>query len=247
MRILLLGGTAEAGAIATALAAAGLDAVYSYAGRTASPKAQPLPTRIGGFGGADGLAAYLRTERITHVVDATHPFAAGISRNAAAAAAASGVDLIAVERPAWTPVAGDRWIEVPSIEAAVAALPEARASVFLAIGRQSLGAFAVKPQHSYLLRLVDPMEILPLPDAIAVVDRGPFTESGDRALMERHGVALVVAKNAGGVAAAAKLSAARALGLPVVMIGRPAVPPRKVAPDVASLMEALRHGADLGV
>ncbi|BGE85467.1 MULTISPECIES: cobalt-precorrin-6A reductase [Methylosinus] len=247
MRILLLGGTAEAGSIATALAAAGVDAVYSYAGRTASPKAQPLPTRIGGFGGVDGLAAYLRAERITHVVDATHPFAARISRNAVAAAAASGVDLVAVERPEWTPVAGDRWISVPSVEAAVAALPEARATIFLAIGRQSLTAFAAKPQHRYLLRLVDPMEVLPLPDAIAVVDRGPFTESGDRALMERRGVALVVAKNAGGAAAAAKLSAARALGLPVVMIERPAVPPRKLARDVADLMAALGHGADLGV
>jgi precorrin-6A/cobalt-precorrin-6A reductase len=247
MRILLLGGTAEAGAIAAALAAAGVDAVYSYAGRTASPKAQPLPTRIGGFGGVDGLAAYLRAERITHIVDATHPFAARISRNAVEAATASGIELIAVERPAWTPVAGDRWIEVPSIEAAVAALPEARATVFLAIGRQSLEAFAAKPQHRYLLRLVDPMQVLPLPDAVAVVDRGPFTEAGDRALMERHGVALVVAKNAGGAAAAAKLSAARALGLPVVMIERPAVPPRKLARDVADLMAALGHGADLGV
>ncbi|WP_244593405.1 precorrin-6A/cobalt-precorrin-6A reductase [Methylosinus trichosporium] len=208
MRILLLGGTAEAGSIATALAAAGVDAVYSYAGRTASPKAQPLPTphrRIRRRGRFSLLICAPSGSPIC--VDAIHPSPPGSAamqwrpprrRASISSRWSGGVD----------PCRGRSLDLVPSVEAAVAALPEARATIFLAIGRQSLTAFAAKPQHRYLLRLVDPMEVLPLPDAIAVVDRGPFTESGDRALMERRGVALVVAKNAGGAAAAAKLSAA---------------------------------------
>lgn len=252
MRVLLLGGTTEAAEAARALAAAGVDAVYSYAGRTAAPVAQPLPQRVGGFGGPEGLADYLRDQRITHVIDATHPFAARMSAHAVAACTATGTRLMAFERPAWAPGPGDRWTHVTDIEAAAAALPQAPARVFLAIGRQRLDAFAGQPQHHYLLRLVDPPEApLPLPQAQVVLARGPFDLAGDMALMRDHGTQVVVAKNAGGSGARAKLDAARALGLPVVMIDRPPVPPRAVAGSVAQVMAWLGHaappGADRGV
>jgi precorrin-6A/cobalt-precorrin-6A reductase len=245
-RLLLLGGTQEAGRMARALAEAGIDAIYSYAGRTAAPVAQPLPCRVGGFGGAEGLAAYLRAEAITHVIDATHPFAAQISRNALAACEATGVPLLALERPAWTPEPQDRWLRVPDIAAAVQALPRDPATVFLAIGRQTLEPFAAHPQHAYVLRLVDPPEgPLPLQGATVVVDRGPFTLQGDLDLMRAHHVQVVVAKNAGGDGAVAKIHAARALGLPVVMVDRPALPARATVSSVDQAMAWL-HGTDRG-
>ena len=203
--------------------------------------------RIGGFGGAEGLARFLAAERITHVVDATHPFAARISANAVAAAGAEGLPLIALERPPWQAGPGDDWRHVPDLMAAAAALPEAPARVFLAIGRQNLEVFAIRPQHDYLLRLVDPPGPLPLPRATVEIARGPFTVQGDAALMARHGTRIVVAKNAGGTGARAKLDAARAAGLPVVMIDRPALPPRPVAGTVAEVMAWLGHPARRGV
>lgn len=246
--ILLLGGTTEASALAAALAARGMRAVLSYAGRVASPRPQPLPVRIGGFGGAEGLARHLGTEGVTHLVDATHPFAATMSRNAVAAAAAAGIPLAALVRPAWQAGPGDRWQAVPDLAGAVAALDGPARRVFLALGRQSLDAFAARPQHRYLLRLVDaPDEPLPLPRAEVVVARGPFDVAGDRALMAAHGTEVVVAKNAGGSGAAAKLAAARALGLPVVMIARPSVPARTELGSVAAVLDWLGHGVDRGV
>lgn len=244
--VLLLGGTTEAGLLARALADAGLRAVYSYAGRTEAPIAQPIPVRTGGFGGVAGLEAFLRDHAITHVVDATHPFAEQMSRNAAAACAAAGVPLIGYERSAWTPGPGDDWRSVPDIAAAVAALPDAAVHVFLAIGRQHLAPFADRPQHRYLLRLVDRPENLALPQADVVVARGPFTTDGDLALMRAHRITHVVAKNAGGDGARAKLDAARALGLPVILIDRPLLPDRQVAGSVAAVMRWLGHPADLG-
>ncbi len=246
MRVLLLGGTTEAGAMAQALAETGVDAVYSYAGRTDAPVAQPLLVRVGGFGGVSGLMAYLRAENITHVVDATHPFAAQMSRNAAAARAQTGVPLLALERAAWQAEAGDRWTRVCDIAGAVAALPQAPARVFLAIGRQHIAAFAARPQHQYLLRLVDPLAELPLQDAVAVIDRGPFDVAGDSALLQHHRITHIVAKNAGGTGAVAKIIAARALGLPVVMIDRPELPERASVNSVSAVMDWLFH-ADLGV
>ncbi|MGR3760242.1 cobalt-precorrin-6A reductase [Roseobacteraceae bacterium NS-SX3] len=241
-RILLLGGTTEASTLAKTLAEAGMDAVFSYAGRTAKPVSQPLPTRVGGFGGVEGLAAYLQAEAITHVVDATHPFAAQMSTNAVHACEAAGVPLCAFERPAWQAGEGDQWVHADSIESAVNALPEAPARVFLAIGKQNLSQFAAKPQHHYLLRLVDAPEAdLPLPHTTVEIARGPFDAAGDTDLMLRHGITHVVAKNAGGAGAAAKLTAARTLGLPVVMIGRPEVPERPVLGSVAEVMAWLSH------
>lgn len=248
IRPLILGGTLDAGRLARALAAAGIAGVYSYAGRTAAPLAQPLPTRVGGFGGVAGLVDYLRREGITHVVDATHPFAAGMSRNAVAAAEIAGVPLIALERAPWMPGPGDRWRSVADMAAAVAALPEVAHRVFLAIGRQHLADFAAQPQHHYLLRLVDaPAGPLPLPDAEAVIDRGPFTLAGDLALLRNRGIDMIVAKNAGGEGARAKLDAARELGLPVIMIERPALPSRRRCESVDEVMAFLGHAAVLGV
>jgi len=234
--------------LARAIADAGITAVFSYAGRTDAPMAQPLPTRIGGFGGVAGLVDYLIAEDITHVVDATHPFAAQMSRNALTACATLQTPLIALERSAWTALPQDTWIMVPDTAAAVAALPEVPARVFLAIGKQTLGDYAAKPQHHYLLRLVDrPQDPLPLPNTTIILARGPFTEAGDRALLQDHNITHIVAKNAGGKGAQAKLGAARALGLALIMIERPALPPRKIARTVAEVMDWIDHPADLGV
>ena len=236
-RVLLLGGTTEAGRMAQALAEARVDAVYSYAGRTEAPVAQPLPVRVGGFGGVAGLRAYLASEGISHVIDATHPFAAQMSGNAVAACAAEGIPLIALERAPWVAGKGDRWQHVADVPAAVAALAGPSKRVFLAIGRQHLEPFAAQGQHRYLLRLVDPPTgPMPLPLADVVVARGPFDVAGDSALMRDHGIELVIAKNAGGKGAVAKIAAARALGVPVVMIDRPAVPTRRVASTLGEVM-----------
>lgn len=246
---LLLGGTTEATALARALAGAGISGTVSFAGRVARPVRQPLPQRVGGFGGVPGLVTYLRDHAVTHVVDATHPFAAQMSANAVAACAEAGVPLIALTRAPWRPEPGDDWTIVPDIPGAVAALDRPACNVMLAVGRMHLAEFAPNPQHRYLLRLVDPpAEPLPLPLTEVIVDRGPFTEADDRALMERHGIDLVVSKNAGGTGAHAKIAAARALGLPVVMIDRPALPPRREATGVDEVLDWLAHaGTDLGV
>ncbi len=248
-KLLILAGTTEATAFARAVAERGIDGVVSFAGRVERPLRLPLPQRIGGFGGAEGLADYLQAEGITHVVDATHPFAAQMSRNAVEGCAAAGVPLIALTRPAWEPVAGDRWMRVPDMAGAVAALDRPRERVMLAIGRQNLADFAPHPQHFYLLRLVDPpAEPLPFPDAHVIVDRGPFDEAADRALMEAHGIGLVVSKNAGGGGAYAKIAAARALRLPVVMIDRPALPARAEAHSSEAVLAWVAHaGTPLGV
>jgi precorrin-6A/cobalt-precorrin-6A reductase len=246
--ILVLGGTTEASALATLLAARGDTAVLSYAGRVANPKAQPIPVRVGGFGGVDGLVEYLRDTGVTHLVDATHPFAARMSANAVVAAARAGVAHIALTRPPWAPVTGDRWTCVADIDAAVAALAGPARRVMLALGRMHVDAFAVRPQHTYLLRFVDLPDRPPaLPRHHLVVDRGPFDVDGDRRLMEAHGIELVICKNAGGSGAAAKLGAARALGLPVIMIDRPVLPARREVHAAEDALCWLDHGADLGV
>ena len=228
--------------MAQVLAAAGIAAIFSYAGRTANPVSQPLPIRVGGFGGVAGLERTIAAERITHVVDATHPFAAGMSRNAIAACAATGTPLITFERAPWVPGEGDDWNCVPDIDAAVAALPETPARVFLAIGRQNLAAFAMKQQHFYLLRLVDaPQAPLPLARSETVLGRGPFKVAGDIFLLKMHGITHIVAKNSGGEGGRAKLDAARLLRLPVILIERPVMPEREIACSVEAVMRWLGH------
>ncbi len=245
-RILVLGGTTEASDLAIALVNQGIAGIFSYAGRTESPRIQALPQRIGGFGGVEGLVRYLHAETVTHIVDATHPFAAQMSSHAVQAAKITGLPLLALERAPWVPATNDLWRCVSDMTAAVNALPDAPARIFLAIGRLQLEEFAVKPQHHYLLRLVDPAGALPLPDAKAIIARGPFTFEGDLALLQSQRISQIVAKNAGGTGARAKLDAARALQLPIIMVDRPFVPDR---PKVATVAEVLRwiHGENLGV
>ncbi len=246
--ILILGGTTEASALAEALSLRGDDATLSYAGRVAQPKAQPVRTRVGGFGGAAGLADHLRETRVTHLVDATHPFAARMSGNALEAAAMAGVPLVALTRPAWIAAPGDDWQHVDDVQAAVAALTGPRRAVMLALGRMLVPAFAAQPQHRYLLRFVDaPVATPELPDHRLVVDRGPFDVAGDVALMRDHAIEIVVCKNAGGTGAQAKLIAARELGIPVVMIDRPILPARREVHTVHDVLRWIDHAADLGV
>jgi precorrin-6A/cobalt-precorrin-6A reductase len=247
--ILILGGTTEASALAVKLAGLGETAVLSYAGRVEDPRPQPVQTRVGGFGGVAGLTEYIRVNNVTHLVDATHPFAAQISGNAVLAAQGTGTPLIALSRAPWQPVPGDDWRLVPDIPAAVAALNGQARRIFLALGRMHLTAFAEQAQHHYILRLVDPpVEVPPLPHHTVIVARGPFDLAGDTALLKTHRVELVVAKNAGGKGASAKLAAARALGLPVLMIDRPLLPPRPEVQTVAQVIDWLDHsGTERGV
>jgi precorrin-6A/cobalt-precorrin-6A reductase len=247
MRALLLGGTGDANALAQALIRARIDAIYSYAGRTQIPLPHALPTRTGGFGGVAGLADYIRHEAITHVIDATHPFAAEMSRRAVEACAATNTPLIALERTPWVRMPGDNWIDVADIDAAVTALPDAPARVFLAIGRQHIAPFAAKPQHAYTLRFVDaPDDALPLPNAEMIVSRGPFTLEGDRELMASRRINFIVARNSGGSGARAKIDAARELGIPVITIARPVLPKRPRVESVEAVMAWLGHDARLG-
>lgn len=231
------------------MAAAGLRATISLAGRVRAPAAQALPSRVGGFGGVAGLVAYLRDNAITHVVDATHPFADVISRNAIAACAQTGLPLMALTRAPWRPQPGDRWTHVPDLAGAVAALSGPARRVMLAVGRQPLPAFAAQPQHFYLLRLVDPPDQPPpLPNHHIIIARGPFEAASDAALLREHRIEVIVAKNAGGSGASAKLTAARQLGLPVIMIDRPAIPPRAETERIEDVLRWLGHaGTERGV
>jgi len=237
-RILILGGTTEARRLAERLAGRhDLAVTLSLAGRTANPVAQPVPVRIGGFGGAEGLAAHLVAERIDVLIDATHPYAAIIAANAARAAASSGVPLLGLRRPPWVAVAGDRWTEVDDASAAVQALGDAPRRVFLALGRNDIAPFVAAPQHHYLVRSVDPVEPpLRVPRASYVTERGPFKQADDRALLTAHGIEIVVCKNSGGAATYGKIAAARILGLTVIMLRRPALP---AVPAVETIEDAL--------
>ncbi|MEP5632460.1 MAG: cobalt-precorrin-6A reductase [Tateyamaria sp.] len=246
--LLILGGTTEATALGAAVASAGLSGTVSFAGRVERPKRQPLPQRVGGFGGVEGLRTYLRDNDITHVVDATHPFAAQMSSNAVRACAAENVPLIALTRAPWRAQAGDNWTHVPDIADAVAALDRTAARVMLAVGRMHLDDFAPNPQHFYLLRLVDAPSTPPaFPEHHVLVSRGPFTAQDDLALMRDHRIDLVVSKNAGGTGAYAKVEAARALGLPVIMIDRPTIADRATAFSVDDVMAWLSHDENRGV
>jgi len=197
----------------------------SLAGRTAAPAAQAVPVRVGGFGGAEGLAAYLRAERIDALIDVTHPYAAIMSAHAARAAALAEVRLLALRRPPWQRIAADRWTEVADVRAAVAALGAVPRRVFVALGRKELAPFAAAPQHHYLIRSVDPVDPpLAVPHASYICARGPFAEDAERDLLKEHGIDVIVAKNSGGDATYGKIAAARALGVDVILLRRPDLP-----------------------
>ena len=247
MRILILGGTAEARRLAARLAErAELAVTLSLAGRTAQPLPQAVPVRSGGFGGADGLIRYLRHEQVDMLIDATHPYAAMIAANAAQAARATGVKLLALKRPPWGKLDGDDWIEVASIADAIAALGNAPRRVFVALGRKELQPFTAAPQHDYLIRSVDPVDPpLGVPHATYITARGPFTEAEDRALLERHKIELIIAKNSGGDATYGKIAAARTLRLPVIMLQRPVLPGVPSVETVEEVVAWLDHALTL--
>jgi precorrin-6A/cobalt-precorrin-6A reductase len=237
VRILILGGTGEARELATALVAAGADVISSLAGRVSRPRLPDGPVRVGGFGGADGLAAFLRDEGITHLVDATHPFAGTITANAARAAADASVPWLVLRRPGWA--ADPSWETVAGTrEAAEAVARWPGERVFLTTGRRDLDAFAADDRHQFLVRTVDPPDGPMPPRMTLILDRGPYTAEGESALMREHRIGLLVTKNSGGPMTAAKLAAARNLGVHVVMVARPPLPPASTA--VATAEEALR-------
>ena len=240
VRVLVLGGTAQARELAAELhGREGCRVVSSLAGRVSRPALPEGEVRIGGFGGAGGLADYLRDEAIEVLIDATHPFAQVMSGQAAQAAEATGVRLIALRRPGWSPETGDRWIHVADIAEAArhaADLPDDEC-VFVTTGRGGLEQYAGDERHDYLIRTVDPpTETLP-PRHVVVLDRGPYTVDGETALMERHGVSVLVTKNSGGSSTEAKLVAARRRGIPVVMIEPPA--PRADVESVGTVAQAV--------
>ncbi len=243
MRILILGGTTEASALARLLANdARFEATLSLAGRTERPAPQPLPTRIGGFGGIDGLVRHLRDEKIAAVVDATHPYADQMSKHAVAACDEAAVPLASLVRAPWTRQTGDEWHDAIDMAAAVEAPgPEPR-RVLLAIGRQELPLFAGAPQHRYLARVIDAPAGVALPPQLTLLQaRGPFDLAAETDLLRDHRIDLVVSKNAGGDATYAKIAAARALGVTVVMIARPDKPAGHVTATPEEAVAWLDH------
>lgn len=220
--ILILGGTAEARALAEALHRRGDSVMSSLAGRVSNPRLPPGKLRIGGFGGPEALARWLTAHRVSAVIDATHPFAERISASAASACAAAGVPLLRLERPGFERRPGDRWTRVATLPDAAAALRLAPRRALLTTGRQGLAAFADLTDSWFLIRCVErPDPPLP-PRHELLLDRGPFTLAGELAVIDRHRIGVLITKDSGGTMTRAKLDAARERGLPVIMVERPA-------------------------
>ena len=241
-RVLILGGTGDAARLATqASQIPDVEIITSLAGRTQKPTAIAGSVRVGGFGGAAGLSDYLRYRQIDYLIDATHPFAAQISHNAAIATRDVGIPHLMLVRPAWEKMPNDRWIEVESIEAAVLALEQSAKRVFLTIGRQQLAPFARLHNVWFLMRSIDPPSPdITLPNGITVLDRAPFTIAQEKQLMLDHTIDTIVSKNSGGNATYAKIVAARELEMPIVMVQRSPTPPVKQVADVEGAINWLR-------
>lgn len=239
--VLILGGTADARALAAALA--GRHAVVtSLAGRTRAPDTLAGSVRVGGFGGADGLAAYLREARIDVLVDATHPFAQRISANARAACDATDTPRLMLVRPAWTLSADARVVRAATLTDAAAALPGLARRAFLTVGRDSLDAFAGVEGVWFLVRMLDaPSAPLALADYAVVTGRPPFPEEAERALMREHAVDTLVAKNAGGAATEGKILAAAHLGLSILLIDRPPREPGDIVETVGQAEDWIKR------
>jgi len=223
-RILILGGTAEARELATELHGQGHHVITSLAGRVARPRLPAGEVRIGGFGGPDALATWLREHEVAALVDATHPFAERIAASAVRAADQAGVPLLRLERPGWNEGRGDRWHWVDDLRQAAARVPELGTRVLLTTGRQGLSAFAGVDDAWFLIRCVDPPEDPLPPQCEIVLDRGPYAREGELALIDDRGIDIVVTKDSGGNHTRAKLDAARARGLPVIVVRRPPRP-----------------------
>ncbi|MBO0733984.1 MAG: cobalt-precorrin-6A reductase, partial [Methylocapsa sp.] len=220
-----------------------ISAVLSFAGRTEAVIAPPIPYRIGGFGGAEGLTEYLGAKKIDLLIDATHPFAESISRNAKIAAVQAKIPLAVLSRPPWVRAGEDHWIDAASMADAALALGSEPRRVFLTIGRLQIDAFAKAPQHFYLARMIaPPPAVSGLPNCRLIQGRGPFALEAEEATMRENSVDVLVTKNSGGEAARAKIIAARRLGIPVVMIARPGKPASEAFHDPAKVMSfILRH------
>ena len=236
--ILVLGGTGEARRLADLMVTAGLDVVTALAGKVTRPRLPRGEVRIGGFGGAEGLAHWLRENAVSAVIDATDPFADEISTDAVHAATETGTPLLRLHRPPWTERPGDEWIRVPDTRTAAQVVAERFRRPMLTVGKQGASEFAGDTRGSYLIRCSEPPPG-PLPHRyLLVLDRGPFGEDSERTLMSRHRIDVLVTRNSGGDSSAAKLAAARDLRIPVVMVDRPEAPP---APEtVHSVDEAAR-------
>ena len=240
---MILGGTSEATQLSKLIALAKIRATLSFAGRVERTKPQPIPKRVGGFGGAEGLRDYIINNNITHVIDATHPFAEQISWNTFKACSELRIPFAALTRPPWLEEPGDNWKYVDSVKQAADALTNyAPTTVFLAIGRIQVSEFEIAQQHKYILRLVDPYEgILPLKITHTIISRGPFEVDDDIKLMVDNKVNIIICKNSGGAGAVSKLLAGRRLKLPVIMVNRPKLPKRKTFHAAAELMHWLEH------
>jgi len=245
MRVLILGGTSEASALAQLLAGdRRFEATLSLAGRTTSPRTQPIATRVGGFGGADGLARHIEEQVVEAMIDATHPYADQMSANAVAASRRTGVPLASLVRAPWQAEQGDDWNDVPSTEAAASALGTTKRRVFLTVGRQELHVFAAAPQHRYVARLIEAPQQADLPpDLVLLRQRGPFDLEAERRLLGDEKIDVMVSKNSGGSATYPKIEAARQLGLPVIMIARPDKPAGHVVASPTEAMAWLVHHA----
>jgi precorrin-6A/cobalt-precorrin-6A reductase len=241
--LLILGGTAEAVELARACATRpGLEVISSLAGRTRTPGLPPGEVRIGGFGGAGGLARFLIERGIDRVIDATHPFATQIGAHAEQACRAARVPRLRLLRLPWTREPGDHWIEVGELAEAARRLPGLGRRVFLTVGHQDLGAFAGLDLW-FLVRTIEPPGMLPLPHGQWLAGRGPFAVENERALLRAHAIDVVVTKASGGAATYAKLAAARQLGLPVVMVRRPPPPPGPLVDSVEAALAWLERAA----
>ncbi|WP_284735560.1 cobalt-precorrin-6A reductase [Dongia deserti] len=240
MRILILGGTEEGFQLAERLAELpGLEFISSLAGRTKEPRMPRGAVRLGGFGGPEGLAHYLREERITHIINAAHPFAEHISANAVAAAEAVGIPLLRLLRPAWTARHDDHWVTVPDVAEAAELCRRVGGRILLTLGSSDLEAFAHIHNAHFVVRMIDVPERLPLRDYRTIAARGPFSLQGELRLLAEHHISLIVTKNSGGDATFAKIEAARKTGLPVVMIERPPIALDPRSPVVATVEDVI--------
>ena len=235
LRILVLGGTRDGRKLAEALLTGGHEVISSLAGVTAEPEMPAGRVRIGGFGGVDGLANYLRMESIDVVADATHPFAAVMSQNAAEVAESVGVRIVRLERPAWQPTSEDQWISVSSTQDAVAKI-EVGGCAFVTIGRKEISAFAIRSDIQLIARMIEAPEVELPADSRLILARPPFLLEEEIALMRAEGVTVLVSKNAGGPGRA-KLDAARELGIPVIMIERPQLPVVQTVTTIEEFLE----------
>lgn len=240
-RLLILGGTAEAARLATQATdtfGGALDVISSLAGRVKNPRPLPGQVRVGGFGGKDGLVRYLEHERIDLLIDATHPFATTISANARGACDKAGTPRLVLVRPQWPALPQDKGFEVEDLTAAAQALPKLGRRAFLSFGQGGIGAFSHLSDMAFVVRMIDkPDTALPLAHATIITGRPPFTAEGEKALMQKHGIDVLVSKNSGGTTHPAKITAAFTLEIPIVLIARPPAEPGPQASDIRQAID----------